>query len=73
VTRGIAAAIARSFRHTAVPLCWYYLITIAVPLANGATAGGTAFIEHTLFVLMLPAAFIALVGGGRELVRANRG
>ena len=54
------------------PLMWYYGITLAVPLANGA-AGGAAFVEYALCVLTLPLVCIALarVGGyGREAVPA---
>lgn len=55
-----------------VPLFWYLVITVAVPLANGAASGGTFFIEHTLFVLAVPLVLVALAAGGRELVRALR-
>jgi hypothetical protein len=68
--REIAHAIMRSFRRTATPLFWYYIVTIAVPCANGAAGNSAAFIEHTLFVLVLPPVLIAVAGGGRELVRA---
>ena len=51
------------------PLFWYYAIAVAVPLANGAAAIGAAFIEHTLFVLIVPVVFVALATGGRELAR----
>ena len=53
-----------------VPLFWYLVITVAVPLANGAASGGRFFIEHTLFVLAVPLVLVALAAGGRELVRA---
>lgn len=52
------------------PLFWYYAIAVAVPLANGAAARGGAFVEHTLFVLVMPLAFVAVVAGSRELARA---
>ena len=55
-----------------VPLFWYLVITVAVPLANGAASGGTFYIEHTLFVLAVPLVLVALAAGGRELVRALR-
>jgi exosortase K len=55
-----------------VPLFWYLVITVAVPLANGAASGGKVFVEHTLFVLAVPLVLVALAAGGRELVRALR-
>jgi len=55
-----------------VPLFWYVVITVAVPLANGAGSSGKVFVEHTLFVLAVPLALIALAAGGRQLVRAVR-
>ena len=55
-----------------VPLFWYFVITVAVPLANGAASGGKVFVEHTLFVLAVPLVLVALAAGGRELVRALR-
>ena len=36
------------------PLLVYYAITLGVPLANGAYRQGTAFWEHSVFVLVLP-------------------
>jgi exosortase K len=36
------------------PLAIYYAITLGVPLANGAYRQGTAFWEHSVFVLVLP-------------------
>ena len=51
---------AQGRRTVAVPLVWYYAITIAIPLLNGAAASGVPFVEHTLFVLILPLLFIAL-------------
>jgi exosortase K len=55
-----------------VPLFWYLVITVAVPVANGAASGGKLFVEHTLFVLAVPLALVALAAGGRQLVRAVR-
>lgn len=52
-----------------VPLFWYFVITVAVPLANGAAGYGSIFVEHTLFVLVVPLVLVALAAGGRELVR----
>jgi len=55
-----------------VPLFWYLVITVAVPLANGAASGGQIFVEHTLFVLAVPLVLVALAAAGRELVRGVR-
>jgi exosortase K len=55
-----------------VPLFWYLVITVAIPLANGAASGGKVFVEHMLFVLAVPLALVALAASGRELVRAVR-
>jgi len=54
-----------------VPLFWYFVITVAVPLANGA-ASGKIFVEHTLFVLAVPLVLVALAAARRELVRSVR-
>ena len=48
----------RAFRHVAVPLAFYYAITVALPLANGAA--GPAFWKHALIVLILPLVLVAL-------------
>jgi len=55
-----------------VPLFWYLVITVAIPLANGAAIAGKVFVEHTLFVLAVPLVLVALAAGARELVRAVR-
>ena len=46
----------RVFRRAGTPLAFYYAITLALPLANGA--GGAAFLEHALVVLAIPPALI---------------
>jgi exosortase K len=50
-----------------VPLGWYYAITVVVPLVNRGY--GEAFVEHTVFVLVVPLVLVALAAGGRQLVR----
>ena len=52
--------VARAFRRTTVPLASYYAVTLALPLANGAAQSGTAFVEHALVVLVVPALVIVL-------------
>jgi len=53
------ARIARAFRRVALPLASYYGVTLALPLANGATPSG-AFMEHALVVLVIPPIAIML-------------
>ena len=59
--------IARAFGRTALPLAVYYIITLAVPLANGAAGAGTAFVEHGLVVLAVPPIMIVLACAGAQL------
>ena len=47
------ARVARAFRRVALPLASYYAVTLALPLANGATPSG-AFMGHALIVLVVP-------------------
>ena len=51
--------IARAFRRVALPLASYYGVTLALPLANGATPSG-AFMGHALVVLVVPPIAIML-------------
>jgi len=54
------AKVARAFRHVALPLASYYAVTLALPLANGASPSG-AFMEHALVVLVVPPIAIVLI------------
>jgi exosortase K len=54
------------FRY-ALPLCCYYVVTLAVPLANGVQAG-RAFFAHAVIVLLVPPVLILLVYAGRRLL-----
>jgi hypothetical protein len=56
--------IGRAFRRTALPLAVYYVMTLAVPLANGAARSRLAFLEHALVVLVVPPIVIVLVCAG---------
>jgi hypothetical protein len=51
--------VAQAFRRTALPLASYYAVTLAVPLATGATQSG-AFVSHALTVLIVPPVAIIL-------------
>ena len=58
------------FRY-ALPLCCYYVVTLAVPLANGVQAG-QAFFAHAVIVLLVPPVLILLVYAGRRLFYPRR-
>ena len=50
------------FRY-ALPLGCYYLVTVGLPLANGAAQAGEAFLAHALIVLLVPPVVILFVWG----------
>jgi len=57
----------------AVPIAAYLVITLVLPIANGA-AGRTDFLHHAMWVLLgctMVIASIAIVGGAIELVVAG--
>jgi hypothetical protein len=54
------------FRY-ALPLACYYLVTLGLPLINGASQAGEAFLTHAMVVLLVPPALILLVCAGRWL------
>ena len=54
-----------AFRRAAPPLVFYYAVTLALPVANGAA--GPAFLEHALVVLAVPPALILLFCLARAL------
>lgn len=56
----------RVFRHAGTPLAFYYAVTLALPLANGAA--GSAFLEHALVVLAVPPVLIVLFCSARATV-----
>jgi len=69
VSGAIWPAVVRAFRRAAPPLAWYYAVTLALPLANGAAQAGAAFVEHALVVLVLPPVLIVLACVTREIAR----
>lgn len=76
MNRAIWPAVVQGVRHAALPLAWYYAVTLALPIANGAAQAVTAFAEHALAVLVLPPALIVLVCAAREIgrqIRRSRG
>ena len=63
-------AIARTFRRAAAPLAWYYVVTLALPLAHGAANAGAAFAAHALIVLVLPPLLLVLASATSAMTRA---
>jgi hypothetical protein len=59
MSRALRTTSAYAFRRTALPLVCYYVVTLAVPAANGAAQSG-AFVEHALVVLVVPPVVIVL-------------
>ena len=49
----------RLWRVSLFPLLIYYATTLGLPIANGAFRQGAPFVEHTVFVLVLPLLLIA--------------
>jgi exosortase/archaeosortase family protein len=56
-------------RRLAVPVAWYYAITLALPVANGAAAAGAVFVEHALVVLVLPPLLIVMAFAATDILR----
>ena len=50
------------FWRFAVPLLVYWAMTLGVPLLNGARREGGTFLEHSLFVLLIPLVLILPLG-----------
>ena len=57
----------RAFRRAAPPLAWYYLVALALPLANGAAHAGAPFLEHAVAVLVVPPILIVFVCAVRDI------
>ncbi len=70
MTCAMSAAIGRALRRLALPLAWYYAVTLAIPLANGAWQTGMVFAWHALVVLVVPPFLIVVARGTREMARA---
>jgi hypothetical protein len=61
------------FRRAALPLGWYYVVTLALPLANGAAESGAAFGNHALAVLVVPPILIVCACALRKVARQGIG
>jgi hypothetical protein len=59
MNRVLSTRVAHAFRRTALPLASYYVVTLALPVANGAAQSG-AFAEHALVVVVVPPVAIIL-------------
>lgn len=62
--------IVRAFRRAAVPLTSYYMVTLGLPLANGAAGAGATFARHALAVLVAPPILIGLACAARVLLES---
>jgi hypothetical protein len=60
MTAGAPPTIAGAFRRAALPLGAYYVVTLALPIVNGAAQSGIGFVTHAIVVLVLPLLLIAL-------------
>jgi hypothetical protein len=54
MTRASWPTLAHAFRRAALPLSWYYIVTLVLPLANGAAQSGGVFASHAVVVLVVP-------------------
>jgi hypothetical protein len=52
--------VTRPFRRFALPLTSYYVVTLVLPLANGAAQSSAGFAGHALAVLIVPPGAILL-------------
>ena len=69
MNRTLSVVVAEAFRRMARPLTWYYAITLAIPIANGAAKAGATFVDHALVVLIFPPVLILI---GATYVTATR-
>jgi hypothetical protein len=64
-----AQALVQAFRRAALPLVWYYAVTLVLPLANGAAESGAAFLTHAVVVAIVPPILVVLVCAVRGWAR----
>ena len=64
--------LAGTFRRAALPLGSYYVVTLALPIANGAAQSGPAFVDHALVVLVVPPLLIAVACAARRAAQVCR-
>jgi hypothetical protein len=63
------AALRQGFQHAALPLAWYYAVTLGVPLANGAAKSNAGFVKHAITVAVVPPIAIVLACAVHSSVR----
>jgi hypothetical protein len=68
MTAGVRPTLGHAFRRAALPLGCYYAVTLALPLANGASQAGGAFVGHALIVLVVPPILIVLMCAVRIVI-----
>lgn len=66
------ATLARACRRAALPLGWYYVVTLGLPLANGAAESGAVLLNHALVVLVVPPILIMIVCTIRKTAQVIR-
>jgi hypothetical protein len=69
----VRPGLGHAFRRAALPLGWYYAVTLALPLANGATQAGAAFGGHALIVLVVPPILVVLVYAVQNVIGRSFG
>lgn len=72
MTTALRPTLAHAFRRAALPLAWYYAVTLGLPLANGAAHTGAAFVHHALAVFVVPPIVIVLLYTVRRIARFAR-
>jgi hypothetical protein len=70
VSSALAETLRHGFHRAAIPLAWYYGITIGVPLANGAAQSNAGFVKHAITVVVVPPIAIMLACAVHSTVRS---
>jgi hypothetical protein len=52
-----------------MPLAWYCVITLGLPIANDAAAAGRAFVRHATVVLVLPPLLVVMAFAAIDILR----
>ena len=71
MTGTLMTTLASAFRRMALPLATYYIVTLVMPLLNGADWSDAVFIKHAFVVLAVPPAGIVLTCAAWFLRRIN--
>jgi hypothetical protein len=73
VNHAMWSTVAHAFRRVGLPLVWYYGVTVAIPLANGASPSDAVFVKHALVVLVLPPVLIVVACAAHHIARGLLG